>query len=385
MHKAGVGRCETPGAVMTRLDYRLLAAIVLVLAPSVLNAQQTPRTDRRLVGGMTLAYSRSENRPLANERAYTLQPSVDGILGVMQSDVGIESGMGRFAFALVVHEGWFSRDNYQGADKAYRNLQQAWLRFDITPDVSLRAGVMPSHIGYESMNSRDNFILSRLFCSDATPYYETGASMQWHPLQSLSIEGLVLSGWQRIVAVNRNLAWGSRINWKPDTTLSITWGTFYGNMEDRTATRQRAWESQAAWRFYNNFWVEWKPMPDLTLVGIADVGRQQLNGDSTATTWCMAAIAALQIHPKCRLGARAEYFSDPASIMFATPTGPGFVTSSLSCNVDLAINRSTTLRGEIRRMFSADNIFPSSTGLQNSDVFGTITVNYSVSSSNLPW
>jgi hypothetical protein len=159
--------------------------------------------------------------------------------------------------------------------------------------------------------------------------------------------------------------------------MTFNWGTFYGNMFDRTATLQQPMPNDS-WRFYNNFWAEWKPATDLTCVAIADVGRQQQAGDSTATVWSVAAIASYRLHTNWRVSARAEHFSDPMSVIVGTPQGMGFVASSLSTNIDWTIQRNIMLRAEIRSLQSADRIFPSSKGLITSDTFATVSVSYTL-------
>lgn len=343
--------------------------ILAVLFPLALCAQGGLWNDVKTLGGMTVAFSQSGNNLPKGKRAYTLQPSVNGVLGVMQADFGFTYQSRGFSATLVGQQGWFADANYTGDDYAYRNLQQAWIQIDGSPELSLRAGIMPSHIGYESINERDNLVLSRLFCSDATPYYETGASLQWRPSEKLTIEALILSGWQRIVAINDDVAWGSRIVWKPDSTFTVNWSTFSGNTSERSLA--------ASMRTYNNVWMEWLPFDNLTLVGIADFGHQRITDDSTASMWCVAAVAAYRLHPRWRVAVRAEHFADPQSAIVRAVDGSGFVASSLSANVDWMVTASTRIRAEIRRMGSPQSIFLVSDGLKSSEVYATISASTS--------
>ncbi|MEY3386269.1 MAG: hypothetical protein RIR53_1080 [Bacteroidota bacterium] len=357
---------------------RLLEGLLVVgLAACIVAPCSLASDGTKVFGGATIAYSRSANDLPAGRRSYTLQPSVNDRVGPMQTDLGLRYEQRGFHATIAFQNGWFADVNYVGEDFAYRPIQQAWIGMEITKQIAIRAGIMPSHIGYESINERENLVLSRLYCSDATPYYETGGAVVWQPSDALTVEGLILNGWQRIVTPNDDLAWGSRITWKPDSTMTFNWGTFYGNMFDRTATLQQPMPNDS-WRFYNNFWAEWKPATDLTCVAIADVGRQQQAGDSTATVWSVAAIASYRLHTNWRVSARAEHFSDPMSVIVGTPQGMGFVASSLSTNIDWTIQRNIMLRAEIRSLQSADRIFPSSKGLITSDTFATVSVSYTL-------
>lgn len=342
---------------------------ILLAGIGVYNAQ-AQRFDMQLSGGADLVYSSSFNQPPGFERDYTLQPSVNGRTGIMQSDIGIVAHGQGLQASVVVQQGWFADANYTGEDRDLRYLQQAWLGVDLSTDMSLRGGIMPSHIGYESINARDNALLSRLFCSDATPYFETGVSLQWKATPALTAEVLALNGWQRIVATNRDVCYGSRLVYRPDTTITANWSTFYGNMNDRSVA--------PSLRLYNNFWVEWKPSPNLSVVGILDIGSQQRAGLPTARTWSTAVASSWRPFPLWRLAGRIEHFSDPSSLLFAAPPATGFSTTSLSANIDWEAQRSLTLRAEVRGMFADAPIFRTRAGVSAQDVFITFAASYRI-------
>lgn len=345
-----------------------LGVLLVALGAAYAEAQ---RYDTQLIGGADLVYSSSFNQPPGFERDYTLQPSVNGRTGIMQSDIGIIARGSGIQASVVIQQGWFADANYTGDDRSLRYLQQAWLGVDLSNDFTLRAGIMPSHIGYESINARDNALLSRLFCSDATPYFETGASLQWKASSALTAEVLALNGWQRIVATNRDICYGSRLVYRPDSTITVNWSTFYGNMNDRSL--------EPSMRLYNNFWAEWMPVPEVQVVGIFDVGTQQLVGGSTARTWCAALVGSWRPSPNWRIASRIEHFSDPSSLLFAAPAPTGFSTTSLSANIDWEAQRSLTLRAELRGMFAASPIFRARTGVSAQDVFVTFAASYRIS------
>lgn len=355
----------------------IIVALLLCTLPNIGRAQSSQTDGLTTLGGATLAYSASANGIAAGRRAYTLQPSVNGRLGVMQMDLGAQYKSRWLQVTLVGQQGWFADANYIGDDYAYRYLQQAWAGIDVAADVSLRAGVMPSHIGYESINERENPVVSRLFCSDATPYYETGAALQWRPTDQVTLEGLVLNGWQRIVAINDDVAWGSRILWRPDTTLTLNWSTFYGNMLDRRAPMQPS-AARLGWRFYSNLWAEWNPTEKVTVVAIIDNGHQMMSADSSAATFSVAAIMAYRLHPRWRVAVRAEHFSDPASVIVQPAAGQGFAASSVSANIDWSATTAVKIRGELRGMFARSPIFITAGGTSTSEVFGTLTVSTSL-------
>jgi hypothetical protein len=68
----------------------------------------------------------------------------------------------------------------------------------LTP-CGLDAGVLPSHIGFESAISMDNPTLTRSLPAENSPYFLTGAKLTFTPpTSSGTFAGLLVNGWQRI-------------------------------------------------------------------------------------------------------------------------------------------------------------------------------------------
>jgi len=70
-------------------------------------------------------------------------------------------------------------------------LRETSVGVKLLQDVWLDAGVMFFHIGYESMIARDALVVSALFTTHFTPYYQTGASVTWQTSNAVTITALV--------------------------------------------------------------------------------------------------------------------------------------------------------------------------------------------------
>jgi hypothetical protein len=67
------------------------------------------------------------------------------------------------------------------------------------------AGILPSHIGFESAIGKDCWTLTRSLAAENSPYYEAGVRLSYHTLnQKWYAAFLLLNGWQRIQRVAGN-------------------------------------------------------------------------------------------------------------------------------------------------------------------------------------
>lgn len=314
------------------------------------------------------AYSSSFNAPPNRERAFTLQPSRNNQLGIMQGIAGVELRGTHLRGKVAAQTGWFSNVLWTGADSSLRWLSEAWLGIRLTEGVWLDAGVYPSHIGAESMIARDNLVLSRMFISDATPYAETGVSLTWDESASTTIALHVLNGWQRITDNNDGVAIGTRITHRPSDAISLTWSTFIGDEQPRGQEQQLRW--------YSNAWMSWNISDVTTLVAIADVSAQERRVRGYDIVWYLGAVAAVRVCPALRVAARLEHMHDRSNVLVATAGQQPFISTSASANADVSLLNNLLLRAEARILQAPYAIFPSRTGLRMNDVFVTLSASY---------
>lgn len=314
------------------------------------------------------AYSHSFNAPINHERAFTLQPSRNDQLGIMQGIAGVELRSTYLRGKVAAQTGWFADVLWTGADTSLRWLSEAWLGVRLAEGVWLDAGVYPSHIGAESMIARDNLVLSRMYVSDATPYAETGVSITWEESASTTIALHVLNGWQRVIDNNDGIAIGTRVTHRPSDDVSLTWSTFVGD------ERPRGQEQQLRW--YSNAWMSWNISDVTTLIAIADVGAQERRIRGYDIVWYLGAIAAVRVSPALRVAARLEHIHDRNNVLVATAGLQPFVSTSASANADVSLFNHLLLRAEARILQAPYAMFPSRTGLRMQDAFVTLSASY---------
>ncbi len=265
---------------------------------------------------------------------------------------------------LGLHAGTYVQRNYAAEElngsEMLKFIYQANAGVRLGKGLWLDAGIMPSHIGYESALSIDNPTLTRSLMAENTPYYEAGAKLTWDVSGKLTVSGLVLNGWQRIVETDRNKAVGTQIQYKPAAGVLLNSSTFLG----REGTQ----------RYFHNFYGAFELTQKITLVAAFDVGWQaQPGGGGSYRTWYNPNLM-VRYRPVAQfaVAGRVEYYHDPGNLIIApTDRGngmrvTGFQTVSPSLNVDYLPAEGVALRLEGRYFSSRNAVFPEGAGTTRS-------------------
>ena len=123
---------------------------------------------------------------------------------------------------LAIASGTYMNANYAAEPGVLKNIFEANVSAKIskTKNLWITAGIMPSHIGFESAISADCFTVTRSMIADNSPYFEAGAKITYiSPSGVWELSGLYLNGWQRIQRVDGNSTpgFGYQILFKPNS------------------------------------------------------------------------------------------------------------------------------------------------------------------------
>lgn len=255
---------------------------------------------------------------------------------------------------LALMAGTYPQQNLAAEQPLLRHVFEAnaGLKISRKHALWLDAGVLPSHIGFESAIGKDCWTLTRSLLAENSPYYEAGAKLSYTaPGEKWSLAALALNGWQRIQRLpgQQNPAFGTQLTLKPNGETTLNWSTYLGD--------ESAAGGPAAWRFFNNFYAIFQPTARFGLVAGLDVGLQ--NGDVWLAPVC---IVRLSPTPRWRVAARAEYFADAAEVVVSTGSPGGFQVFGASANVDFLPAENAVLRLETRWLHGRDAIFSSRAG-----------------------
>ncbi len=219
----------------------------------------------------------------------------------------------------------------------------------------LDAGIMPSHIGFESAISADCWNLTRSILAENSPYYESGLKLSYiNKKENLNVALLILNGWQRInrTDFNKKPSFGFQLNFKPTEKLTLNYSNFIGSEKP---------DSSNSLRTFHNIYMQYEPIGKLSFIAGFDFGTDKYNATDYGVWFSPVIILRYTLTDKMKIAFRSEYYHDKNQIVIPTNTVNGFQTLGVSTNFDLQLNNNIQFRIEGKLYHSKDKIFQNNT------------------------
>lgn len=260
-----------------------------------------------------------------------------------------------FRANLALMAGTYAQDNMAAEQDALRYVNEANIGVKIskTKNLWIDAGIMPSHIGWESAIGKDNINLTRSLAAENSPYFETGAKISYTSDNGKwFLSGLVLNGWQRIAKPegNQTISFGHQLTYKPNEKITLNSSSFIGNDKAKDEKRMR---------YFHDLFGSFQLTDRFSTTLGFDIGAEQKEkGSESYNIWYSPnVLLKYQLNNQWALAGRLEYYSDKNGVIINTETPNGFQTFGYSLNVDYAISKSIVFRTEARGFSSKDAIF----------------------------
>lgn len=218
-------------------------------------------------------------------------------------------------------------------------------------NIWIDAGVMPSHIGFESAVGSDCWNLTRSLLAENSPYYETGIKLGYtNKKEDFYLAFHVLNGWQNIAQANRGHtpSVGVQLTYKPYKNLTLNYSNFIGRIK---------LDSTDALRVFHNLFAIFEASPKTAFIFGFDIGTQQKVSNKLAIWYTPVLIGKLKLDHNRKIAARLEYYSDQQQMMIPTATPNGYQTFGCSVNYDHQITTHVLWRSELKWYNSKDPIF----------------------------
>jgi hypothetical protein len=230
------------------------------------------------------------------------------------------------------------------------------VKLSSTKNIWIDAGILPSHIGFESAIGADCWTLSRGLIAEGSPYYETGAKLSYsNENNTFTTSLLYLNGWQKIARPDfiSRPSFGMQLYYKPKPNLTLNYSNFYGTDKPDEADTKR---------FFNNFYVIFEPGSKFGFTLGYDIGIETTS-DASYTFGSSVMMIKYNISPVMKFVVRGEYYFDeqPTILPFDKETN----ISGLSANFDYLINNNCLWRIEAKRFNANRNIFSNSNSNEN--------------------
>jgi hypothetical protein len=218
-------------------------------------------------------------------------------------------------------------------------------------DLWIDAGVMPSHIGFESAIGSDCWNLTRSILAENSPYFESGIKLNYtNKKQDVYVALHILNGWQKIAITNDNQkpSVGIQVNYKPSSSLTLSYSNFLGTINTGGTN---------AFRIFHNLYAIYDASSKQAFIFGFDIGTQKANNTQTAVWYTPVIISKINLGTKSKIAARLEYYSDKQQIIIPTATSGAYQTFGASINYDYQISPKILWRSELKKYDSKDPIF----------------------------
>lgn len=242
--------------------------------------------------------------------------------------------------------------NLAAEPTALKNVYEAniGIKLSTKSNLWLDAGILPSHMGFESAVGADCWTLSRSLCAENSPYYETGLKLAYtNPNEKWNMALYALNGWQRMSRpVGYNYpSFGAQVQFKPNKNLTLNWSNFTGS--DRP-------DSLNSLRFFNDVYAIYDGGRFGFIAGF-DIGSDKKDSASYGIWYTPVLILKYKVCKKISIAARSEYFNDNEQILIFTGTPHGFQVLGNSINMDWTISENALFRLEGKYYNATDKLF----------------------------
>lgn len=336
-----------------------MKVILVVLSFSYLIFGQD--SNIKVNGFVDFYYAYDLNKPADKNRSYTTQPLRHNEFNLNIATLGVtysqENARGNFTFQT----GTYVQSNFAAEPSLLKNIYEASIGVKLG-NFWIDAGIFPSHIGLEGIQSITNWTYSRSLASDFSPFFETGVKVSTDITENLSAGVLILNGWQNITETNSDKAFGSFLKFIPSENTLVNWSTFLGNeVADSLPTQ---------FRIFNDFYYQQSLTDKFQFAVLFDIGLQQSPDHDKWNSWHTGYLMAkYSIASNFSTSVRVEYFYDPNGILISTNTQNNFQTYGGSINFDYQPVNNVLWRIEFRSLISKDKVYPSQDGFKIHDNF----------------
>jgi hypothetical protein len=349
-----VSDCRPTFSAVKNKSLKHLLTTLLFLQTIVLKAQSDSAKKFSFSGYGELYYSFDFSKPASHDKApflYNHKRHNEVNANLLFGKVHYEEKNVRGDLALMA-------GNY-----AQYNLsaEPAWAQFVLeanmgvklskTENIWLDAGILPSHIGFESAVSADCWTLTRSLLAENSPYYEAGIKLGYtNQKETVNLNVLALNGWQKIRRPQgmQRPSFGMQVTVKAGKKWQLNYSNFLGS--DRP-------DSLKTTRFFHNFYAIYGADEKWGFIAGFDIGNERYSANNTRTWYSPVLIVRCATGKKTKLALRGEYYHDPAQVIIGTGTANGFRTTGASANFDYAITEKLLWRVEGKLFSSKDRVF----------------------------
>ena len=335
---------------------KVITTILIFASFSSILGQDSSKSSLTFSGYAEVYYQYDLNKPSDNTRpgfiySHNRHNEFNLNLGFLKANYTSD----RIRANLALAAGTYMNANYSAEPGVLKNIYEANAGFKIVKNENfwLDAGIMNSHIGFESAISKDCWTLTRSIPADNSPYYESGAKLTYVTDNGKwLISGLALNGWQRITRVSGNslMSFGTQLQFRPSDKVLLNYSTFIGTDKP---------DSVRLLRIFHNLYGIFTINDNLGIIIGFDIGTEEKTpaGNETNTWYSPVGILKYTISDKWAISGRVEHYNDENGVIISSSTPNGFQTTGYSLNFDFGPSKNMLIRIEAKTLNSKDDNF----------------------------
>lgn len=303
------------------------------------------------------------NRPTSKTRpAFFYNYTKANSAGINLAIAKVHYSSGRFRTNLGLMAGDYAKVNLAKEEKWARYIYEASAGYKVSTEYNawIDAGVLPSHIGFESVAGKDNWTATRSIVADNSPYYETGIRFSAKPNERWYLAMLTLTGWQTISVPTNQLGthWGMQIMYSPSSKWTFNSSSYIGQI----------YSARNLTRIYSNLFSTWTINEQTAITVGWDIGLQEsfsIGGGTNIWNSLFGAVRYRVKPGKWNIAARYERMLDKKNLLFSLPVYNyyEFNVNHASVNLDWLPFKNLLLRAEANYLQSPYPLFYKGDGL----------------------
>jgi hypothetical protein len=201
-------------------SFCIIVVMMVSLKPSILFSQQADTVSPITYSGfLDVYYIKNLASPVTGANKIRVFDPVDNEFNLAYGEVSIQKKAGPIGFRVDLGTGKVSTLSLTGL------FQQAYATviLPIGEGLTIDVGQFVTHMGYEVIESKDNWNYSRsILFGWAIPFYHTGARLSYPVLSNLTATVSILNGWNTVTDNNTSKTLGLMVNYAVFSSTSIT-------------------------------------------------------------------------------------------------------------------------------------------------------------------
>lgn len=308
----------------------------------------------------------SDRLPLGEFQKFPTSAPISNTFGLNMAMVQFQYQNENLNGIISLHTGDIARSAWS---VQYNFIQEAHLGVKLMKKLWLESGFFRTHLGFESIQPRENIGSTIALTTYFEPYFLSGAKLTYYINPKVNVMLGAFNGFNSFVAVNSHKTYGISMGYDINKKLSMSFNSLLSN-------ESKSWESYERNRLYSDLYLTYKSKR--IILGFESnfgVQTHSMLTDSTKTALMYSITAAAKYkfnNGKYSLYTRGEIFNDNNEIL----TGPilnsyhqlvGVNAIGFNLGAEYKAKSNTFLRFEGRfiHLKNKENIFNNSTGYSN--------------------